>query len=429
MAGQVRDFDLDTFLSDSEDPDFPVPWALQSYERVEVGAVGSLSQVLARASPAVRNRDRSTSKFHKDISFLSLVHKCMVSTGIQPSTRVIYVCDYEEGEKRVEFTRKLWRELNRVLPSHEIRLAIAEGPFEDDRGVSSHFETSKYHAMKPTKASLALRADFHISCIRILRAIRSHGAQLVIARGQGAIAACGLIRGEVLEEVLRSRNMQADELHALAESWCGIKALILIQPRLSRSKGIEVDHIRVALPDLLHTESALRKTPTWFVHNRQTHNYANERAFINALGENSIDNMYDLPFSALLLVPSPQVWEHNLRCSCGKRCFLNNSYMECLRAEIDLKLLEMNERSREQVEEVPKDDMTIEVQEVATLHSSVNVVVLTESLVTRVVSVKPGDRPVWKYGPVHRQTWKHGISLPVSKKVQMPDLCLSNYWS
>ena len=57
--------------------------------------------------------------------------------------------------------------------------------------------------MAKPKATLALRVDFHISVIKVLLTIRSHGAELAVVRGQGALAACGLIRAESLEQCMR----------------------------------------------------------------------------------------------------------------------------------------------------------------------------------------------------------------------------------
>ena len=52
---------------------------------------------------------------------------------------MIYVPDYISREQRVLATSQLYIELSRLLPSYQIELALAKGPFEDDDGLSAHF--------------------------------------------------------------------------------------------------------------------------------------------------------------------------------------------------------------------------------------------------------------------------------------------------
>jgi hypothetical protein len=118
LIGQVRGFSLDEFLSDWEDPDHPIPWAIGDGcvpPRRPLQAAGGAQEV-------------------EDLARL------MAAGGVAPTLKVLYVPDYVPATIRVNVTARLHRELAALLPSWEVRLALAEGPFEDDDGVSAHFD-------------------------------------------------------------------------------------------------------------------------------------------------------------------------------------------------------------------------------------------------------------------------------------------------
>ena len=109
--------------------------------------------------------------------------------GVQPILKVLYVPDYVPRRTRTAITAKLFRQLSGILPGYTIRLAIAEGPFEDDHGVGAHFDSV---ALKPGLKQLnQLKVDFHVSVIKLARAASMHRPRLIIGEGQGGLIALG----------------------------------------------------------------------------------------------------------------------------------------------------------------------------------------------------------------------------------------------
>ena len=71
----------------------------------------------------------------------------------------------------------------RALPG----LSVA-GPFEDDEGFASHFDSS-VGRLTGTKKIKRLRVDLLTSCAKVLWEAVSFGPQLVVGLGQGGIIA------------------------------------------------------------------------------------------------------------------------------------------------------------------------------------------------------------------------------------------------
>ena len=114
-------------------------------------------------------------------------------------------------------TSALFRELSRLLPSYNISLAIAEGPFEDDYGVGAHFEALALKSGPKQKHQLTV--DFHVSVIKLARAVAMHKPRLIYGTGQGGLIALGYSHPGFLEAVMASRNVQPPELPELCQSW------------------------------------------------------------------------------------------------------------------------------------------------------------------------------------------------------------------
>jgi len=120
-------------------------------------------------------------------------HQVMSQEGTSPKLKVLYVPDYISRDQRVLATSKLYVTLSQLLPGYEIELALAEGPFEDDDGVSAHFENDALGApprrLQGSKQIAALKVDLHVSVVKLARHAAMHKPRLVIGKGQGGVVA------------------------------------------------------------------------------------------------------------------------------------------------------------------------------------------------------------------------------------------------
>ena len=98
----------------------------------------------------------------------------MASAGVKPTLKILYVQDYLTSSKRLGqlHRAKFFLLLRSLLPQYEVSIAIAEGPFEDFDGTSTHCgEVVLGDATKATKAQVikrelhSIRVDLHISVI------------------------------------------------------------------------------------------------------------------------------------------------------------------------------------------------------------------------------------------------------------------------
>ena len=162
----------------------------------------------------------------------------MAGEGVSPVLKVLYVPDYIPLEQRQTFTSRLYVQLSQMLPSHQVQLAIAEGPFEDADGVGAHFEASALGGARTvTKQVADLRVDLHCSVVKLARHSALHRPRLVFGQGQGAVVAAAYGHPGCLEAVLASRNVQPPELPEIAQSWGNVAAILVAEPRLSK-KGV-----------------------------------------------------------------------------------------------------------------------------------------------------------------------------------------------
>ena len=108
----------------------------------------------------------------------------MAQAGVQPSLKVLYVPDYVTPAQRLITTQQLRDKLGKLIPDHDISLALAEGPFEDSDGVGAHFEAGALGG--PEKKQLSnLRRDFHTSVLKLARHAALHKPAIVYGDGQG----------------------------------------------------------------------------------------------------------------------------------------------------------------------------------------------------------------------------------------------------
>ena len=164
LIGQVRGFNLDEFLSDYEEPGTAIPWALGDHGWVAskktepqkgrslpsgqrggsppaAGAVGFYTDPFA-GTPSPQSGPSAADQLARE--------------GVKPKLKVLYAADYVPSTARIERTAALVRELSLILPTYEIRLGLAQGPFEDVDGVASHFDKESFQGKTVSKQSLAM---------------------------------------------------------------------------------------------------------------------------------------------------------------------------------------------------------------------------------------------------------------------------------
>ena len=218
MIGQVRGFDLNEFLSDWEPEGQALPWT--------IGDGGWVAEAEQSPKPAAS----AATTFS--------LHKVMSSEGVSPKLKVLYVPDYISREQRVLATSQLYVQLSNALPGYQVELALADGHFEDDDGLSAHFEANALGRVQGPKQIGALKVDLHVSVVKLARHAAMHKPRLVLGKGQGGVVALAYGHPGCLEQVLATRNVQPVELPELSQAWGIVAAIVIQERRLSKRCAI-----------------------------------------------------------------------------------------------------------------------------------------------------------------------------------------------
>ena len=144
------------------------------------------------------------------------VAKIMGDAGVTPRLVALYVPDYVLPSARIAKSSRMAQILQQMLPGYDISVPVASGPFEDAGGVSAYFDKDK-GAMTPQRLVLSVKRDFLTSMATVLRAIKVHRPQILIADGQGVLIALGISKALLLETCLAVRNVQHQELPQLTK--------------------------------------------------------------------------------------------------------------------------------------------------------------------------------------------------------------------
>ena len=92
MIGQVRGFDLDSYLSDYEEAGTSIPWAIGDTGWVSEKDADTPSAGMITVERRVVNHS-----------------KLMAMSGVQPKLKVLYVSDYVPRSMRIQATSRLHR--------------------------------------------------------------------------------------------------------------------------------------------------------------------------------------------------------------------------------------------------------------------------------------------------------------------------------
>ena len=93
----------------------------------------------------------------------------MASAGVLPTLTVIYVPDYVMPSSRITSITQLTRKVEQASPSFRINFVVSDGPFEDDIGTSSHFDTGSLAGKNRVKQISQLRTGFEVSVAKLGR--------------------------------------------------------------------------------------------------------------------------------------------------------------------------------------------------------------------------------------------------------------------
>ena len=117
-AGQVREFCIDQFLSDWEDPGMPVPWTVGDHALPDPGLIRDpTASSSGEAPPAAATNE----------SFITALGQKLV-------VKVLILPGYVASGTRSAETGAIWRELQQVMPQYELSTCQCVGPFVDDFG-------------------------------------------------------------------------------------------------------------------------------------------------------------------------------------------------------------------------------------------------------------------------------------------------------
>ena len=383
MIGQVRGFDLDEFLSDWELEGSAVPWGVGD---------GSWVKEKNVQPKRVPSKTPAASAALTD----SALAEVMSAEGVSPVLKILYVPDYVTREQRIAATSQLFVQMSQLLPGYTIQLALAEGPFEDDDSVATHFEGDALGKRGPTKQIPALKVDLHTSVVKLARHAALHKPKLIIGKGQGGVVAAVYGHPGCLEQVLATRNVQPAELPEIGQAWGNVSAIIVQEPRLSK-KGVQLANIQLAAPEMFaEYPVASRRTVSW-KDSRILH-YNETKEFLKLAKIEVAEEFGSIPFSGLLDEPPVLMWEHGGRCPCGKRSYLFGQCPKCLRED-----LEMKGEEHQKVEQVKDTDNSLTLEPEPYVDKWHNDGTLPNTETTGVSATLPGVLP---YPPIKvgRQT-------------------------
>lgn len=222
LIGQLRGFSLEEFLSDA------------SAEEALAWSVGQ--DVLPdRCKPDLSKTEVAAHVAHLG-SMSKTVRDCMHAAGVSSELKALYVPDYVDRRERIEKSSVLHRVLRTAFPECDVKVALAEPPFEDLEGNGCHFEKQGKQKLSGKKLANATRVDLLTSLATLLREVARHRPSFVIGTGQGGIIALAAASPVVVESVLLARNVHISEAQKIANAWSKIKLLVGVNPRISKSK-------------------------------------------------------------------------------------------------------------------------------------------------------------------------------------------------
>ena len=410
LIGQVRGFDLDEFLSDWENPGHGIPWALGDSALPE--STPKAKKTGPQLSKPWSDGTDSEASASVDASAMSLdLAGLMAGAGVSPIVKVLYVPDYVPMSLRVQVTSKLYRDLSRLLPSYEVRLAYAEGPFEDHEGVGAHFDKTALGHPSATKQAAALKVDMHAAVVKLGRHAAMHRPKLIIGEGQGALVAAGFAKPLLLEHALATRNVQEKEAHEIGQAWGNVMGVFVHAPRMSKTR-VGQDKLELAVKELFDDNFPVAPRRTFVLREPKSPHYNEEKKLVEAMHLEIVQGLTDVPMQSLIEEQGLFMWEHTGTCACGRRTFLFGQCDKCLRLEAAELAKEAQETAiaaepTESGAAKPLPDQLDRVP-IAKGDETQAVIFVSDARVQKIIRE---GADAWSHGPLHKGLWPHGREL------------------
>ena len=161
LAGQVRGFSMDEYLSEYEVTG-PQPWEITS-ESVPIPP--SVAPITCMA----------------------------VSAGVPPRLTVLYAAGRETTSQRVVNETQIHQQVRMTLPGYAVQFVRLEGPFPAAEPAAPHcWEDYGRKRLPPPRRDVAARIDLSIGVAHMLRAAARVNADAIIASGKAAFVALAL---------------------------------------------------------------------------------------------------------------------------------------------------------------------------------------------------------------------------------------------
>ena len=299
LAGQVRGFSMDEYLSEYEVTG-PQPWEITS-ESVPIPP--SVAPITCMA----------------------------ISAGVPPRLTVLYAAGRETASQRVVNETQIHQQVRMALPGYTVQFVRLEGPFPAAEPAAPHcWEDYGRKRLPPPRRDAAARIDLSIGVAHMLRAAARVNADVIIASGKAAFVALALTRPRVLDNVLRAQNVQRTEIGRLAVVWTRLLMVILFDLRWT-PKDVMQTYVESVIPGLVlpFTKPSLR---TYLVI-PATHPLGRAiRAVGRAWSIPCAASIGDVPLYLAAQQPREEAWEHDGICECGKRTYLYPQCPACIEA-------------------------------------------------------------------------------------------------
>jgi hypothetical protein len=259
------------------------------------------------------------------------IFKVMEKEGLSSEVKVLFVPDYVKEMETEDYQRELRKMLRFSFPSRNIQVVEGRGPFEDDEGISSHFEKSTKMGLSIGKLVQAVRTDMMTSVVKLLRNVHLAGAKIVVGAGQGAMIALVAAWPLVTEAALMLRNVQPEECYALSADWGNVRLIVGHNLRMSK-KSVGLELLKQSLPEAFQAHP-LKAIPRFGILDRNVPNKEEMIALLTALGIPEMENFGKIAWKDWENNPPREMWKHTGKCSCGRQTFLFGQCMRCIAAD------------------------------------------------------------------------------------------------
>ena len=335
LAGHLRGFDMEAYLGgDTEDPDIPITWAVGNDTVPEKASGTQGPGDRGDVSVSERPAEDHAGVIHRGKVSVSELSASYPTEGRPTGDHgqgitILFVSDYVNHSASAPEIARVHSTFSHSMPGWKISVRVAYGAFEDDDGVVAHLDGCTA-VLKGEKQIKRARVDMLTSCATVLRNIGQHLPDFLIGVGQGGLVV-GLLRFPlVVETVLQARNLQREEIRKVVGGWAGLKAVWAVNPRMWKVKP-SPELLLGACPELKKEFPIAPVTGYGLVTRVPKEDEVKEVAAALRLG--LVKGLAEPPLISLAREQEREVWEHDGKCSCGKRTYVFGRCTTCIEKE------------------------------------------------------------------------------------------------